>query len=45
MQIKSRELNIAKLITRLCEELTTNRSLNFNNFIITLYKNNNIIIN
>ena len=45
MQIESRELNIAKLIIRLCEELVINYSLNFNDFIITLNNNNNIIIN
>ena len=45
MEIKSRELNIAKLITRLYEELITNYSLNFNDFIIILNNNNNIIIN
>ena len=44
MQIESRELNAAGLITRLCEELTTNYSLNFNDFIITLNNNNNIFI-
>ena len=45
MQIELRKLNIAKLIIRLCEKLIIDYSLNFNNFIITLNKNNNIIIN
>ena len=45
MQIELRKLNIAKLIIRLYEELITNYSLNFNDFIITLNNNNNIIIN
>ena len=45
MQIKSRELNIAKLITRLCEELIIDYSLNFNDFIIIFNDNNNMIIN
>ena len=44
MQIELRELNIAKLITRSYEELIINYSLNFNDFIITLNYNNNIII-
>ena len=44
MQIKSRKLNVAKLIIRLCEELIINYSLNFNDFIITLNNDNNIII-
>ena len=45
MEIKLRELNIAKLITKLYEGLATNHSLNFNNFIIILHNNSNIIIN
>ena len=45
MQIKLRELNIAKLVIRLYEKLITNYSLNFNDFIITFNNNNNIIIN
>ena len=45
MEIESRELNIAELITRSYKELATNYSLNFNDFIITLNNNNNIIIN
>ena len=45
MEIESRELDIAELITRLCEGLATNYSLNFNDFIITFNDNNNIAIN
>ena len=41
MQIKLCELNVAKLVTRLCEGLITNYSLNFNNFIIIINDNNN----
>ena len=43
MKIKSRELNIVELITRLYKELATNYSLSFNSFIITLNNNNNSI--
>ena len=42
MKIKLRELNIAKLIIKLCKRLTAKQSLNFNNFII-IFNNNNII--
>ena len=44
MQIKLRELNIAKLVIRLYERLITNYSLNFNDFIIIFNNNNNNII-
>ena len=44
MKIELRELNIVELITKLCEELATNYSLNFNDFIITLNNNNSISI-
>ena len=44
MQIESRELNVAKLVTRSCEELAINYPLNFNDFIIILNNNNNKII-
>ena len=36
IKVESRELNVAKLIIRSCERLTSEQSLNFNNFIITL---------
>ena len=42
MKIKSRELNIANLITKSYEKLITKQLLNFNNFIIII--NNFIII-
>ena len=45
MRIELRELNIVKLVIRLCEKLAINSSLNFNDFIITLNNNNSIIIN
>ena len=45
MQTKSRELNTVGLVTRPCEGLTTNHPLNFNDFIITLNNNDNMIIN
>ena len=45
MKIESRELNTTKLITKLCERLITNQSLNFNDFIITLNNNNNMSVN
>ena len=45
MKIELRELNIIKLIIKLYKRLIINYSLNFNNFIIILNKNNNIIIN
>ena len=44
MQIKSRELNVANLVIRLCEGLAINYSLNFNDFIITLNNDNNKVI-
>ena len=36
IEVESRELNAVELIVRLCERLTSEQSLNFNNFIITL---------
>ena len=45
MEIELRELNIAKLTTRSYKELAINYFLKFNNFVITLNNDNNIIIN
>ena len=38
--MKSRELHVVDLIIKSCERLTPEQSLNFNNFIIILDKDN-----
>ena len=43
MNMKSRELYVVGLMIKLCERLTSEQTLNFNEFIITL--DNNITIN
>ena len=40
MNMKSRELHVVDLMIKSCERLTPKQSLNFNNFIITLDKDN-----
>ena len=45
IEIESRELNVARLMIRLCDRLTIEQSLNFNDFIITLNSDNIISIN
>ena len=45
MEIELYELNIARLIIKLCDRLTTKQSLDFNNFIITLNNDNIMSIN
>ena len=45
MNMKSRELYVIDLMIKSCERLTSKQPLNFNNFIITLDKKNNITIN
>ena len=45
MNMKSRELYVVDLMIKSCERLTSKQPLNFNNFIITLDKEDNIIIN
>ena len=45
MEIELRELNIVGLMTKSCEGLVTDYSLDFNDFIITLNDDNNMIIN
>ena len=44
MNMESRELHVVDLMIKSCERLTPEQFLNFNNFIITLDKDN-IIIN
>ena len=45
MNMKSRELYVVDLMVKSCERLTLKQPLNFNNFIITFDKEDNIIIN
>ena len=45
MNIKSRELYVVDLMIKLYERLTSEQSLNFNDFIITFDNKNNIMIN
>ena len=45
INMKSRELHVVDLIIKLCERLNSEQLLNFNNFIIILDKEDNIIIN
>ena len=44
MNMKSRELYVVDLMIKLCERLTPEQPLNFNDFIIILDNKNNITI-
>ena len=45
MDMKSRELHVVDLMIKLCERLTPEQPLNFNDFIIILDNKNSITIN
>ena len=45
MNMKLWKLHVADLMVKLCERLTSEQPLNFNNFIIILDNKDNIIIN